>query len=102
MADATAQTGNSPNNCPILIDTIIDNILGAFSSGWKICTLSRLEEPHYSWIWFLEYALWVTLLWAVIKAADAHYGRKVQASVGEGNEMIEMVYFQDRVGQRFE
>ena len=68
-------------SCPFLTTTIIDNILGAINTDWKICHAGRLPTGDNVWVWAVEYMLWGMLLCVVVKgvAITSHCQNNHQA-----------------------
>jgi hypothetical protein len=76
--------------CPLLTTVVIDPLINSVSSGFRICMPERLQEPYYSWLWIVEYAMWLALLVGVVIVADVYYRRAVGNTRRRGSEETEL------------
>jgi hypothetical protein len=78
--------------CPILVSLIIDPIFALLSPAYSICTPEQLADQS-AFLYALEYATCILLLFVVIKLTDHLHKRdtgRTEAEDGEGIEWIQL------------
>jgi hypothetical protein len=93
----TTQFSHQPRTCPTLLSKVVQPLLNLFYSEPVSCSTIDHDSTKY----FLEYALWVVLLLAVVKISDFFVHpivRRPRLTGGE-NVNIEMVNVESIEGE---